>query len=995
MKIALVDVKAQYEPLIPQLKQAFADVLESGQFVFGPNVAAFEREAADFLDVPETIGVANGTDAIVIVLDALGVGRGDEVICPSFTFYATAEAIARREATPVFVDIDPVTLNLDPADVERKITPRTKAILPVHLFGRPAPLDELTGFGLPIIEDAAQAFGSPDIAGTGIASTFSFYPTKNLFGLGDGGLVAVRDAELAERIRMLRFHGSKAKKTFEYIGYNSRLDEIQAAALRIFLRELEGWTAARREAAARYAELGMGELCEIPVDEPGHVYHLFVCRSPERDRIRAALDGGADRERRVLLAAAASPARAALPRLRGGRAAGDRARRARELLGAALGGHHRRAAGAGRGRRSGSRRRGVRPVRTPFNRHRFPQLAADLAIVVAAWYFAFRLRFDTDLPVYYERYLSWEILGLVAAIKLGIFALFGFYNRWWRYVSTRDMWGAARGVVAASLVTFLVFSFFEVHVAAVPRTVWIIDGLLTLALVAGSRMLARTIIERPQGRSIVARGKEVIVVGAGDAAQLILKEMLRTPSLGYTPIGLIDDDPRKKNLRLHGIRVLGTTDELPHILHDRRPDELLIAIPSASGEARQRIVDIASAQGIVMKTLPGLHELIAGDLDLAGQIRPVEVEDVLGREPVEVDIDAIAGYLSGETVLVTGAGGSIGAELCRQISRVGPARLVLVDHSEPALFEIERELVDERGFPAALPVLADVKNRAKMRQVFEAYRPSVVFHAAAYKHVPLIESNPVEAVRNNTLATRTVAEIAVEFGADRFVLISTDKAVNPKTVMGQSKALCEWIVEAFGHRDDVSTRFVAVRFGNVLGSSGSVIPIFRRQIAKGGPLTLTHPEMTRYFMTIPEAVQLVVQAGAIGGRGRVFVLDMGEPVSILELARKMIRLSGREPERDIAIEVVGARPGEKLHEELWTADDHVTPSEHPAIMQLDRAPIDSAWLEIELQELERLVEGGETLELVGRLAAIARAPRRLGVTKVGAAVTATPTSETV
>ena len=596
MKIDLVDVKAQYEPLIPQLKQAFADVLENGQFVFGPNVAAFEREAADFLGVPETIGVANGTDAIVIVLDALGVGRGDEVICPSFTFYATAESIARREATPVFVDIDPVTLNLDPVDVERKITARTKAILPVHLFGRPAPLDELTGFDLPIVEDAAQAFGSPDIAGTGIASTFSFYPTKNLFGLGDGGLVAVRDAELAERIRMLRFHGSKAKKTFEYIGYNSRLDEIQAAALRIFLRELDGWTAARREAAARYAELGLGELCEIPVDEPGHVYHLFVCRSPERDRIRAALtEAQIGNAEYYLPPLHLQPALRYLGYEEGALPETERAARG-ELLGAALGRHHGRAAGAGRGRRSGGRRRGVRPVRTPFNRHRFPQLAADLAIVVAAWYFAFRLRFDTDLPVYYERYLSWEILGLVAAIKLSIFALFGFYNRWWRYVSTRDMWGAARGVVAASLAIFLIFTFFEVHVAAVPRTVWIIDGLLTLAFVAGSRMLARTIIERPQGRSIVARGKEVIVVGAGDAAQLMLKEMLRMPTLGYTPIGLIDDDPRKKNLRLHGIRVLGTTDELSHILHDRRPDELLIAIPSASGEARQRIVEISSAQ---------------------------------------------------------------------------------------------------------------------------------------------------------------------------------------------------------------------------------------------------------------------------------------------------------------------------------------------------------------------------------------------------------------
>jgi FlaA1/EpsC-like NDP-sugar epimerase len=606
-----------------------------------------------------------------------------------------------------------------------------------------------------------------------------------------------------------------------------------------------------------------------------------------------------------------------------------------------------------------------------------PQLAADLAIILAAWFLAFRLRFDPDLPRYYEYYLSWEILGLVAALKLGAFALFGFYNRWWRYVSTRDMWGAARGVTAASLLTFLVFTLFDIHAAPVPRSVWAIDWLLTLALVAASRMLARTIIERPQTSSIVARGKEVIVVGAGDAAQLMLREMLRTPALGYTPIGLIDDDPRKKNLRLHGIRVLGTSAELRHILRDRRPDELLIAIPSASGEARQRIVEVARGEGIPVKTLPGLHELISGDLNLAGQIRPVEVEDVLGREPVEVDIDAIAGYLSGETVLVTGAGGSIGAELCRQIARVGPARLVLVDHAEPALFEIERELVDERGFPATLPVLADVKNRRKMRQVFETYRPTVVFHAAAYKHVPLIESNPIEAVRNNTLATRTLAEVAVEFGAGRFVLISTDKAVNAKTVMGQSKAVCELIVEAFGHRTDVKTRFVAVRFGNVLGSSGSVIPIFRRQIAKGGPLTVTHPEMTRYFMTIPEAVQLVVQAGAIGGRGRIFVLDMGEAVSILELAKQMIRLSGKEPEREIAIDIIGARPGEKLHEELWADGDDVLPSSHPAILQLGRPPVDAQWLESELGELERLVEGGETLELVGRLAAIVREPRRL------------------
>jgi FlaA1/EpsC-like NDP-sugar epimerase len=380
---------------------------------------------------------------------------------------------------------------------------------------------------------------------------------------------------------------------------------------------------------------------------------------------------------------------------------------------------------------------------------------------------------------------------------------------------------------------------------------------------------------------------------------------------------------------------------------------------------------VARDEGVPVKTLPGLYELISGDLNLAAQIRPVQVEDVLGRAQVEVDLSAVAAYLSDQTVLVTGAGGSIGSELCRQISRAGPARLVLVENGETALFEIERELLDERRFSAAIPILGDVCNRAKMRQVFERYRPTVVFHAAAYKHVPLMEANPLESVRNNALATKAIADVAVEFGADRFVLVSTDKAVNPKTVMGQSKALCEWIVEAYGRRADVSTRFVAVRFGNVLGSSGSVIPIFRRQIAKGGPVTVTHPDMTRYFMTIPEAASLVVQAGAIGGEGEIFVLDMGEPVKILELARNMIRLSGKEPDRDVPIDFVGARPGEKLYEELWGEGEAVRPTAHPKILRVKRPGADPAVLEAELVDLERLVEGGETLEVVARLRGLA------------------------
>ena len=610
----------------------------------------------------------------------------------------------------------------------------------------------------------------------------------------------------------------------------------------------------------------------------------------------------------------------------------------------------------------------------PINRHRVWNLVADAALVAAAWYLAFTLRFDRGVPVYYHT-LFVRTIAFVIVIKLAVFVLSGFYNRWWRYVSTRDMWGAARGVLVGSLIADLTVYFASpVHNVRLPRSIAVLDFLLTMAFIAASRMIARSIIERPQARNVLARGKEVIVVGAGDAARLMLREMLRIPALGYTPIGLVDDNPSKKNIRIEGVRVLGTIDDLPHVIRDNKPDELLIAIPSASGELRARVVDAAG--DITVKTLPGLHELIAGDLNLTTQIRPIQVEDVLGREPVEVDFEAIASYVKDETVLVTGAGGSIGAELCRQIAKVDPARLILVDHHETALFEIERELV-ERDFTAAHPVLADVKNLQKMRQVFERFRPAVVFHAAAYKHVPMLEANPVEAVRNNTVATRVIADVAVEFGSSRFVLVSTDKAANPKNLLGRSKAIAEWIVEAYGHRDDVSTRFVAVRFGNVLNSSGSVIPIFRKQIERGGPVRVTHPEMTRYFMTIPEAVSLIVQAGAIGGRGQVFVLDMGEPVKIVDLAREMIRLSGKVPGRGIEIEFTGVRPGEKLHEELWSTGEVVEPTVHPKISRATRAQIDAAWLEDELADLERLVEAGDTLELVARIDAMVGAPRRV------------------
>jgi FlaA1/EpsC-like NDP-sugar epimerase len=611
-----------------------------------------------------------------------------------------------------------------------------------------------------------------------------------------------------------------------------------------------------------------------------------------------------------------------------------------------------------------------------LGRHRLLQLVADGILIAAAWYLAFRLRFDPfDVPVYYDDYLAWTTIALVVALKLAVFTLTGIHHRWWRYVSTRDMWGIVRGVTAASLLVYLVFYFAPLNDLRVPRGIAVLDFVLLLGFVATSRMLARTVFERPAPGSLVARGREVIVVGAGDAGGLVLRELQKSRTM--TPIGLVDDDPRKRRMRLHGVRVLGTIDELPRILRDNDPDEVLIAIPSAPGEVRQRVVGIAQAAGVPVKTLPGLYELLEGDLDLTGQIRPVQVEDLLGREPVEVDVEAIARYVEGKAVLVTGAGGSIGSELCRQIARAHPTRIVLLEQSESALYDIERELLDERGFSAGVPVLGDVKNRAKMRQVFERYRPDVVFHAAAYKHVPLMEANPVESVRNNVLGTRIVADVAAEFEVERFVLISTDKALNPHSVYGQSKTLCEWVVAAHG-ASDVATRFVAVRFGNVLNSTGSVIPLFRRQIERGGPVTVTDAEMTRFFMTIPEAAALVIQAGAIGGRGQIFVLDMGEPVRILDLAENMIRLSGKHPGRDVEIRFIGARPGEKLHEELFAEGETWHPTTHQKILALDVRPVDHDWLENELDALERLVDEGDTLQLVSRLREIVLHPREAG-----------------
>jgi FlaA1/EpsC-like NDP-sugar epimerase len=430
--------------------------------------------------------------------------------------------------------------------------------------------------------------------------------------------------------------------------------------------------------------------------------------------------------------------------------------------------------------------------------------------------------------------------------------------------------------------------------------------------------------------------------------------MRANASLAYTPVGLIDDDPRKKGLRVGGVKVLGSRDDLARILRETRAREVIIAMPSAPGAVRRDIVERCRTAGVRVTTLPGLPELMNGEVSVQ-KLREVQVEDVLGRAPVEIDMARVARYLNGRRVLVTGAGGSIGSELCRQVAAVGPSSLVIVDHAENNLFEIDLELRD-RGY-APTPVVADCRDAELMEQVFTAHRPEIVFHAAAYKHVPMMELNPIQAIANNALATATLADLATRHHVERVCLISTDKAVEPKTVMGGTKALAERIVEMHGR--DADTRFAAVRFGNVLGSSGSVLPIFRRQIAAGGPVTVTHPDMTRYFMTIPEAVQLVIEATGIAEGGDVFVLDMGEPVRIMDLAHNMIRLSGMEPGRDIQVEVTGVRPGEKLHEELFNLDEEVRPTRYGGILRATRPALDPGALQARIADLRVAVTSGD------------------------------------
>ncbi|HEX8157360.1 MAG TPA: nucleoside-diphosphate sugar epimerase/dehydratase [Solirubrobacteraceae bacterium] len=644
-------------------------------------------------------------------------------------------------------------------------------------------------------------------------------------------------------------------------------------------------------------------------------------------------------------------------------------------------------------------RRRIRPAAFPLRRHSLLQLAVDGASVALAYWLAYRLRFDGPLgvPTRYQHLFDATIVPVVAGSLL-VFALFGMYGKWWRYVTQRDYTTIAQAVVIATLLLLVYIAMAKPVTqpsgAAGQATVTAPSGVLALFLllmltfVAGARFVARSVYERPlRGFRPRKDARGLLIVGAGDGGRLVLREILRNPELRLKPVGFVDDDPTKRRLRIDGVRVLGTTSDLGRILDETEPDEVTIAIPSAPGTLRAAVVRACRERGIPVRTLPTVFELLQTGGNFVKQVRDVQVEDILGREPVRMELDRVGAYLNGEVVLITGAGGSIGKELSRQIARVAPRRIVLLDHAEDNLFTIQRELEDDRHVhPSTLDVvLADCKEEERMREVFGAYRPTVVFHAAAYKHVGLMESNPVEAVRNNAIATRLMARVAGQHGVKAFVLVSTDKAVAPATVMGASKALAEFALEAEQARFP-TTSYCAVRFGNVLGSSGSVVPIFRRQIALGGPLTVTDERMTRYFMTIPEAVQLIIRAGGLSrsaglpataraaGGGEIYVLEMGDPVRILELAQTMIELSGLDPDRDIAVEIIGRRPGEKLHEELFNPYERPQPTPAEKILRAEREPRVPQVVDDMFDQIGLLVLEGDAAGLAAKVSELSAVP---------------------
>lgn len=558
-------------------------------------------------------------------------------------------------------------------------------------------------------------------------------------------------------------------------------------------------------------------------------------------------------------------------------------------------------------------------------------VVAHLAIWTAAYGGAFLLRFDGEIPSRYlaPTYAGWLVPLLV--MRVVGYAHYGLFQGMWRYTGQRDLLDLLKATSITSALFALTLLFAGLR--TFPRSILLTEFMLTVAMVGGVRFANRTLAQATR-RVHTHTTRRMLIIGAGDAGETLLREVQRSMQGRVETVGFLDDDPKKHGMHIHGVRVLGSTENARALIEEHEVQEVALAMPSVTGQDLRRILDAIGGH-VEVRTIPGLDHLVDGQVTI-NQLREVAIEDLLGRDPVQLDAEQLSEMLRDEVVLVTGAGGSIGSELCRQVLRFRPSRLVLVEQAENALYQIHRELRGRADSTDLVPRIADITDRVRLDQLFATLRPGVVIHAAAHKHVPMMEWNPTEAVKNNVGGTCTVAELAHRHKAHRFVMVSTDKAVNPTSVMGCTKRVAELYVQSMAQVS--STRFTTVRFGNVLGSNGSVIPLFKEQIRRGGPVTVTHPDMERYFMTIPEASQLVLQAASMARSGEVYVLDMGEPVKIVTLARDLIRLSGLEVDKDIHIEFIGVRPGEKLFEELSTNQEHSTRTKHDKIFVSATAP---------------------------------------------------------
>ena len=964
----------------------------------GPHVDAFEREFAARFGFKHAAAVSSGTAAIHLSLRLLGVQPGEEVACSTFTFAASANPIIYERARPVFIDSDEATWNMDPVLLENWLADRAlagrlpRAVVAVDLYGQCADLVRIAAacnkYGVPLIEDAAEALGATFAgrpAGSfGRTGVFSFNGNKIITTSG-GGMLVSDDAELIAKAKFLATQAKDNAQHYQHtqLGFNYRMSNVLAGIGRAQLQVIGERVDARRHIYSRYYEglhdlPGLQFMPEAPLSRSNRWLTCLTIDPAvagfDSEKIRKALEveniearlvwkplhmqpvfdgceavGGAVSEK-LFSQGLCLPSGSSMTE--------EDCLRVVDVVRGVFPGQSRK-------RKETTLPASASPFATPslltrvaltlrknlmtgarrllvwgdlnIGRSQFARFATVLTIYAfelgAAFFLSYEMRWDFGIPEAFQN--QWQTLIIpIVLCKLILLRSFGQFRSILSYYGLADFSGVVLSMSTVSGMMLGLWYLSDVS-AAPPRGVILMDFVLSVALISAFRLTLR--IARMWSVSGEMRPglieRQVAIIGAGDVGQEFAKDLLQRRGCGLLPVLFIDDNPKNIGRSIHGLPILGPLEKLVKLGARVRVNELVVTEAGVTPKRLKEIVAIGRQIGATTQIIPMFKQLATGEMKI-DRTRPVTIEDLLGREPVNLDSDGIAHLVRDRVVMVTGAGGSIGSELCRQILACQPRQLVMVEQTEFALFEIEQELIGTEHGRTMLPLIADVVDEQAMRTAFERCRPAIIFHAAAHKHVPLMERQPCEALKNNTLATASLARLASEFGVERFVFISTDKAINPTSVMGCSKRLAEKTLQARQRAAGNRTAFMAVRFGNVLGSSGSVIPTFKRQIAQGGPVTVTHQDMTRYFMTIPEAVGLVLQTATIGRGGEIFILDMGQPVKIIDMARQMIELSGFKPGLDIKIKITGLRPGEKLFEELCHTEETHAPTEHPRIFQL-------------------------------------------------------------